>query len=150
MYSEKKQDIVSQSFYANLAVISFLIGGNAQLRYYCKEHLWVEKLGDLYVLGISKYAVSMLQEISFVNFSQKTNLFKGESLAVFESIKIAWEIQAPFTLTKIKYQSQLENSPALLNDDPEGKGWLCQFQSPDFTSAAWMNEDDYQDFVKTL
>ena len=44
--------------------------------------------------------------------------------AVVESVKAAGDIYSPVTGTVVAINEALENSPALVNTDPHGEGWI--------------------------
>jgi len=38
------------------------------MKLYCKEHLWLERSGNNWLLGLTDYAVAMLGEIIWLEF----------------------------------------------------------------------------------
>ena len=48
---------------------------------------------------------------------------------IVESVKAAFDIYAPFSGKVVEVNSELEADPALVNNDPYGKGWLFKMES---------------------
>ena len=51
-----------------------------------------------------------------------------QAVAVVESVKAASDIYSPIGGTITEINSALENSPALVNTDPYGDGWLYRIK----------------------
>ena len=95
-------------------------------RYFTGEHEWIEIEGEEARIGITDYAQRALGEIVFVELPQAGDeLACGEVLAGVESIKTAADVYAPFDLEVIEANEVLEDSPELLNQDPEGS-WIAR------------------------
>ena len=78
-------------------------------------------------------------------------LKKGEEAAVVESVKAASEVYAPVTGTVVEANTALGDSPATVNEDPEGAGWFCKIELADAGElASLMDEDAYKAFVAGL
>jgi glycine cleavage system H protein len=59
----------------------------------------------------------------------------GDDCAVAESVKAASDIYAPITGEVIEINSQLENSPELVNSDSFGEGWMFKIKADDPTEV---------------
>lgn len=117
---------------------------------YTKEHEWILAEGGSYKVGITHYAQEQLGDVVMVelpNVSQSYNA--GDVCAVVESVKAASDIYAPISGEVTAVNEQLADQPELLNQDPEGEGWLWIMNSADGDSLAdLMDEQAYLSFVE--
>ena len=88
------------------------------MKLYCKEHLWLERSGNNWLLGLTDYAVAMLGEIIWLEFCNSLDCKTGTALATLESSKIAWEIVSPVTAEVMEWNLRLQDDPGLLYRSP--------------------------------
>ena len=78
-------------------------------------------------VGISDYAQSQLGDIVFVELPEVgKKVTKGDEAAVIESVKAASEVNAPVSGEVVEVNPALGEAPALVNDDPLGRGLVSQ------------------------
>jgi glycine cleavage system H protein len=121
-------------------------------RRYSKDHEYVALEGDIATLGISDYAQSQLGDIVFIELPDVgKKVAKGKEIAVIESVKAASEVYSPVGGEVVEVNSQLGETPALVNDDPLGRGWLVKVRISDpGECASLMDDAAYSSFLKTL
>ncbi|MCH9622087.1 MAG: Glycine cleavage system H protein [Chlamydiia bacterium] len=86
---------------------------------------WIVLDDDHAKMGITKKAQKEIGEIVHIHFPKKGDLIKkGDPLLVLESTKSAIDTYAPISGEVIEVNSPLMDSLSMLNDDPEGRGWL--------------------------
>jgi glycine cleavage system H protein len=97
---------------------------------YTAEHEWV-RAGDGPVrIGITHYAQDALGDIVYVQLPEPgTEVRAGESLGEVESTKSVSEIYAPVSGTVVNRNSELGDTPELINTDPYGAGWLLEIEA---------------------
>jgi len=119
---------------------------------YTKDHEYVRLDGDIAVIGISDYAQRQLGDIVFVELPEIGKaVAQGAEAAVVESVKAASEVYAPLSGEVVEVNSELESAPALVNEDPEGKGWFVKLKIADAAELdALMDADAYKAFLETL
>lgn len=119
---------------------------------YTKDHEYIRIEGDTGTVGISDYAQGQLGDVVFVELPAVGKaLAKGGEAAVVESVKAASEVYAPVSGEVVAVNSELEASPATVNEDPAGKGWFVKIKLKDAAELdGLMSEAEYQDYVKTL
>ena len=122
------------------------------MRYYSKEHEWVEVAGATATIGITRYAADQLGDIVFVELpAVGSTLVAGGDAAVVESVKAASDVYAPLSGKVAETNEDLSADPALLNADPEGKGWMFRLSLSDQGElAALMSADEYEAYTATL
>ena len=117
---------------------------------YSKKHEWVSIDGDVGTVGITKHATEQLGDIVFAEVPDAGKaLTNGGEAAVVESVKAASDVYTPVTGEVVESNAAIVAEPALINQDPEGKGWFFKIKitSPD-ELAALMSKADYDKFVE--
>jgi glycine cleavage system H protein len=100
----------------------------ADLRY-SKDHEWVKLEGNIATIGITDFAQHELGDIVFVEIETK-----GESLdehAIFgtvEAVKTVSDLFMPVAGKIVEVNAALESSPAAVNEDPYGAGWMIKVE----------------------
>ncbi|MGC3939651.1 glycine cleavage system protein GcvH [Roseobacter sp. EG26] len=117
--------------------------------YYSEEHEWVLVEGDTATFGITKHAADQLGEIVFVEQKEVGDSFeKGDEIGVIESVKAASEIYAPVDGEVVEVNGDLEDSPANLNESPEGDAWIYKIKLSDAGQLEdLMDLDGYKAFI---
>jgi len=93
--------------------------------YYSKDHLWVSLEGKLARVGITDYAQKNLHEVVSIELPRAgSELDKGESFGIAESVKAVSDLISPLTGVVKEVNEELQDKPELLNEDPYGSGWL--------------------------
>ncbi len=121
-------------------------------RYFTEDHEWIELDGEIGTVGITDYAQSQLGDIVFVDVPDEgKELTKGDEAAVVESVKAASDVYTPVSGTVIEGNAALAETPALVNEDPEGDGWFFKLTLTDTSELdGLMDEGAYEAFVAKL
>ena len=99
---------------------------------FSKDHEWVRVEGGIATVGISVYAQEQLGDVVFVELPAVGRQVKaGDEAAVVESVKAASEVYAPVSGEVTEVNSALADTPALVNEDAEGKGWFMKIKLAD-------------------
>jgi len=117
---------------------------------FTKEHEWLLPEGDVFVVGITKYAVEQLGDIIFVETPLVgTSGEKDEDCAVVESVKAASDVYWPISGEIVDYNPAILDDPSLVNADPEGEGWFYKMKATDLSQLdELMSEEEYQAMLK--
>jgi len=98
---------------------------------YARTHEWVKIEGDLVITGITDHAQDELGDLVYVETPEVgRQVTAGEQAGVVESVKTASDIHAPISGTVVEVNTDLEDDPDFVNDDPYGKGWIYKI-TPD-------------------
>ncbi len=124
---------------------------------YTKEHEWVRKESDgSVVIGVSDYAQEQLGDIVYVELpemaeGEDVKIDRDEPFAVIESVKAASDVYSPLSGKLAEINDELPNTPAVINEDCYGDGWLVRLEpsNPDELDEL-MSADDYYEFVESL
>ena len=99
---------------------------------FSKDHEWVKVEGGIATVGISVYAQEQLGDVVFVELPAVGKKVKqGDEAAVVESVKAASEVYAPVSGEVTAVNAALADTPALVNEDAEGKGWFMKIKLAD-------------------
>jgi glycine cleavage system H protein len=99
---------------------------------YTDSHEWVKVKGSTALVGITDHAQSELTDIVFVELPDLgKEVKKGDELCVVESVKSVSEIYAPVSGKITKINSELDDSPEIINKSPYDKGWLVEIEVRD-------------------
>ncbi len=102
-----------------------------------RNHTWLfmEKSGTAR-LGLDNLLLHMTGPVRFtLQRSPGESLRRGDLLAVIEQDGKRLNVLSPVSGTLVSGNDLLQDSPALINDDPYGSGWLCTIRP-----ANWLNE----------
>lgn len=113
---------------------------------YLATHEWAKLEDGVVVVGISDHAQDALGDVVFVELPEiDSTCSAGDEVAVVESVKAASDIYAPVSGTVTEVNSNLEDSPELVNESPFADGWFFKI-TPDDPSAVdtLLSAADYQ------
>ena len=97
---------------------------------YTKEHEWARADGGRIVIGITDYAQDQLGDVVFVGLPDNgTEVEAGKPLGEVESTKSVSDVYSPISGTVVEKNSEVEQNPELINNDPYGQGWLVAIES---------------------
>ena len=92
---------------------------------YTDSHEWIRVEGDVGTVGITDHAQAELTDIVFAEPPKVgAEAVAKCAAAVVESVKAASDIYAPVSGQIVEANDALADSPALLNTDPYGAGWI--------------------------
>ena len=100
-------------------------------RKYTASHEWVQKDGDLFVVGITDNAQDQLGDLVFVgDFNVGDKLAAGDTAGVVESVKAASDIYAPVAGEIVEFNEELNDNPALINESAYS-AWIFKIRPDD-------------------
>src|SRR5215472_5984588 len=121
-------------------------------RKYTKDHEWANGSAEVTV-GITKYAVEQLGDITLVNVDAKPGdaVTAGKAFGTIESVKTLSDLFAPVSGKVVKVNAELESKPELVNEDCYGKGWMVVIAPSDAGDLAKLMDDKaYGDYLTTV
>lgn len=99
---------------------------------YAEDHEWVRLEGENVRVGLDDYAQDQLGDIVFVELPQENQTFKkGEVFATVESVKAVCECYLPIGGQVVNVNTNLEESPELINKSPYQEGWMVVVKPSD-------------------
>lgn len=110
---------------------------------YAESHEWVKIDGDQATMGITDFAQGELGDLTFVELPQVGDqAVAGEEIGSVESVKAASEIYSPVNGQVVAVNTELEDTPELINKEPYGAGWMIKIKITD-TPQNLLNADGY-------
>ncbi len=96
---------------------------------YSRAHIWVEVGEQGCSLGITDYAQMKDGDIIFLELLPTGGVVEaGDPVALYETIKAALEVAAPFDCEVVEANRALNERPELMNEDPYGEGWVARVE----------------------
>ena len=117
---------------------------------FTKDHEWLKIDDDIAYVGITEYAQSQLGDIIFVELPMKNEKFNSNDVfGTIEAVKTVADLFMPVTSEIIEINSQIENSPELINEDAENNGWIVKVKISDMGDISnLLSPDEYQNMIK--
>lgn len=117
---------------------------------YTKEHEWARREGDVVRVGITHFAQSSLGDIVFVDIpATGTKVASGAVFGEIDSTKSTSDLYAPVSGDIVERNTELEDAPELVNQDPYGKGWIVAVTPSD--TGEWdtlLSAEEYRALVE--
>jgi len=103
---------------------------------YTKTHEWVKLDGDIATVGITDFAQSELSDIVYVEITTVGQQVKKEqAIGTIEAVKAVSDLYAPVSGQVVEGNESLKDTPATVNQDPYGAGWLARIKIADPAEA---------------
>ncbi|MCQ2180965.1 MAG: glycine cleavage system protein GcvH [Bacteroidales bacterium] len=116
---------------------------------YCESHEWVKVDGNVAIIGVSDFAQEEMGDITYVDLpSEGDTVTAGEDFGALESVKASSELYSPVSGTVIAVNSELEDAPEKVNEDPYAS-WIIKVEMSDTKELdALMNASSYAEIAK--
>lgn len=116
---------------------------------YSEEHEWAKAEGDKVRIGITDFAQHELGDIVFVELPEVgAELTANEPFGSVESVKTVSELYAPISGKVVEINSDLEDSPELVNESPYEKAWMIVVESSDSSELdKLMTAEQYEEMI---
>jgi glycine cleavage system H protein len=118
---------------------------------YTEEHEYVKPAEDedVVIIGITDYAQGELGDVVYVDLPAVGSSFdKMEVFGTIEAVKAVSELYSPVAGEIVEVNGQLENDPALINQDPYGEGWMIKLRVRDPSEVdAALSAADYAQHI---
>ena len=96
---------------------------------YTKNHEWILIQGDTALVGITDYAQGELGDIVFVDVDcVGQSLSSDDVFGSVEAVKTVSDLYMPVSGKVLSFNTDLENSPELINNSPYDKGWIIKLE----------------------
>jgi glycine cleavage system H protein len=99
---------------------------------YAKTHEWLKLDGDIATLGITDFAQGELSDIVYVEITAVGKTIKrDEPIGTIEAVKAVSDLYSPVSGQVTEANEALKDSPATVNKDPYGAGWIAKIKITD-------------------
>lgn len=115
--------------------------------YYSGSHEYVKVEGEYGYIGITDYAQNALGNIVYVDMPDiDDEIEAGEEFGAVESVKAASDLMSPVSGTVVEVNSELEDTPELINQDAYDN-WIVKVELSDKGELdGLMDAKAYEDF----
>jgi glycine cleavage system H protein len=116
---------------------------------YTNDHEWVRIEGDHAIIGITDFAQGELGDIVFVEVETEGEVLeKEEVFGSVEAVKTVSDLFMPISGEVVSFNSELLNSPEIVNTDPYGEGWIIRVKlSQDSDVDRLLTADQYKALI---
>ena len=113
---------------------------------FAETHEWLSIDEDVVTLGLTKYAVNELTDITYIEMKEpKSTVLPGETVGEVESVKTTSDVYSPIGGELLEVNDAVVADPSLLNSDPYGAGWLVRIRTTDPSPLdALMDRETYE------
>jgi glycine cleavage system H protein len=107
--------------------------------------VWVRVEGSDAVLGMSEFLQDQMGEITTLELPDVGDVIRAtRKMGNAESEEASSPIESPLTGEVIEVNTEVLETPDLINNDPYGSGWLVKLRMDDPKELEdLMNEEDY-------
>lgn len=117
---------------------------------YTKEHEWARVDGNVATIGITRFAVEQLGDVTQVDLPKEGESIKKDDIfGTIESVKAVSDLFAPLSGRVLKVNGPLGDSPEYINDDPYDDGWMIEIElSEPAEKAQLMSAAQYEAYLR--
>ena len=119
---------------------------------YTEDHEWTRISGNIARVGITRFAVEQLGDVTMVELPQEgESVAKNQVFGTVESVKAVSDLFAPLTGKVIRVNSPLDDSPEYVNEDPYDEGWLIEIEISDPAEVEQLlSAELYENFISKI
>ena len=116
---------------------------------YTQEHEWVRIDGEIATVGITDFAQGELGDIVYLEVDTLDNeIDLNEVFGTVEAVKTVSDLFMPISGKIIEVNSNLEDNPELVNDDPYGDGWIIKISISEVSQTdTLLSHREYKDLI---
>ncbi|MFX3625158.1 MAG: glycine cleavage system protein GcvH [Ectobacillus sp.] len=116
---------------------------------YSEEHEWLKVDGNKVVIGITDFAQHELGDIVFVELPEVgAEVQADEPFGSVESVKTVSELYAPVSGKVVEVNTELSDSPELVNESPYDKAWMIVVEPADMNQIDnLMSAEQYEEMI---
>ncbi|WP_414043683.1 glycine cleavage system protein GcvH [Macrococcus sp. EM39E] len=115
---------------------------------FSKDHEWVKLEDNVKTIGITDFAQSELGDIVFVELPEVGDEIEvGAPFGSVESVKTVSELYAPISGKIIEVNSELEDSPELVNESAMDQAWMIKVEADDASLTDLMDQAQYDEMI---
>ena len=116
---------------------------------YTEEHEWVKIQDNIATVGITDFAQGELGDIVYLEIDTlDSEIALNEVFGTVEAVKTVSDLFMPVGGKVIETNSNLEDKPELVNDDPYGEGWIIKINISDLSETeSLLSHQDYKNLI---
>jgi glycine cleavage system H protein len=96
---------------------------------YATSHEWAKLDGDVATIGITRFAVDQLTDVTYLELPKVGKVLKaGDEFGVIESVKSTSPLYAPVAGEVVEVNTAAAGDTGIINTDPYDLGWLIKLR----------------------
>lgn len=113
---------------------------------YTETHEWVKFDGEIVTIGITDFAQGELGDIIFIELPDEgMEVAMDDPFGTIEAVKTVADLLSPLSGKIVEVNSDLEDAPENLNEDPFGLGWIVKIEMSDESEKEKLiSADEYE------
>ncbi|CAI8310809.1 MAG: glycine cleavage system protein GcvH [Candidatus Marisimplicoccus sp.] len=116
---------------------------------YTEEHEWVKIEDNIATVGITDFAQGELGDIVYIEIDTLDNdIDSNQVFGTVEAVKTVSDLFMPMAGKVIELNTNLEDKPELVNEDPYGDGWIIKIDISKATEMdSLLSSEDYKKLI---
>ncbi len=116
---------------------------------FTKDHEWVEKSGDLLIVGITDFAQNQLDDIVSIELPQIGSSFKqNDVMAIVDSVKASSDIFCPVDGEVVEVNEKLLENPEIINQSAFSEGWIIKIKPENSKQLdSLLSKEQYEELI---
>ena len=116
---------------------------------FTKDHEWIKIEGNIATVGITDFAQSELGDTVYVEIeTEGEEVAQGDVFGTVEAVKTVSDLFMPVKGTVSEFNTELESTPEIVNEDPYEKGWMIKIEmSDDASLEELLSADQYKELI---
>ncbi|MCU0390864.1 MAG: glycine cleavage system protein GcvH [Thermoflexibacter sp.] len=116
--------------------------------FYTSDHEWIRIENNVAYVGITDFAQGELGDIVYVEITTEgEDVNAGEIFGTVEAVKTTSDLFMPISGKVIEVNTQLNNTPELVNKDPYGEGWIIKITLTDEDKSGLLDSIAYKALI---
>jgi len=116
---------------------------------YTEEHEWVKIEDNIATVGITDFAQGELGDIVYIEIDTLDNdIDSNQVFGTVEAVKTVSDLFMPMAGKVIELNTNLEDKPELVNEDPYGDGWIIKIEILEQSQIdSLLSPSDYKNLI---
>ena len=116
---------------------------------YTEDHEWIKIDGNVATVAVTDFAQGELGDIVYVEIeTEGEEISSGDVFGTVEAVKTVSDLFMPASGTVIEVNSELEDSPEIVNDSPYENGWMIKIELSDPSEIdKLLSADQYKEVI---
>lgn len=116
---------------------------------YATSHEWVKLDGDTATIGITRFAIDQLTDVTYLELPKVGAVVKaGDEFGVIESVKSTSPLYAPVAGEVVEVNTAATSETTLIAQDPYDLGWLIKLKvAPGSATDHLMSKEQYDNQI---
>ena len=117
---------------------------------YSNDHEWVKLDGEFATIGITDFAQRELGDIVYIEIETVGDTLEQEQVfGTVEAVKTVSDLLMPLTGEVLEFNSTLEDTPEVVNDQPYESGWMIKIKMDNPAQLKHlMSADQYKQLIQ--